>query len=108
MENEWLDEDGYPTEAALDRITNWDYNDPKGWFEFIENIWYLCPWGWTEGPFKYNEWDEQNKYLYRISTAGWSGNEGIIRAMQKNHILWDDAWLESRRGGHYIFELNNE
>ena len=106
MENKWLDEDGYPTKEALDRITNWDYNDPKGWFSFIENIWYLCPWGWKEGQFKYNEWDEESRYLYRISTAGWSGNEDIIRAMQKHNILWGDAWLESRRGGHYIFELN--
>ena len=108
MDNEWLDEDGYPTDAALDRITNWDYNDPKGWFVFIKNIWFLCPWGWKEGSFKYNEWDTSDRYLYRISTAGWSGNEDIIRAMQKHNILWDDAWLESRRGGHYIFELNNE
>ena len=106
MENNFLDSDGYPTDAALDKISNWDYNDPKGWFEFIRELWYLKSWGWTEGRFKDNIFQDPEKYTYHISTAGWSGNEDIIRAMQQNDILWSDAWLESRRGGHYIFELN--
>jgi hypothetical protein len=106
--NEYLDEDGYPTEEALDKIEKWHYNDPRGWFKFIENIWHLRSWGWTEGYFKENESDPSDKYQYHISTAGWSGNEDIIRAMQVNNILWSDAWVESRRGGHYIFEVEDE
>ena len=48
-----------------------------------------------------------NKIVHRyyISTAGWSGNETIIRAMQKNIMMWQLNWVQSRRGGHYIFEL---
>ena len=41
-----------------------------------------------------------------ISTAGWSGNESIIYAMQNNKsMLWNLTWVQSRRGGHHIFEL---
>lgn len=98
---DYLDEDGYPTDVALGRIETWPYNDPKGWFNFINDIWYLRSWGWTEG---YTD----GRYQYHISTAGWSGNESIIRAMQQNDILWSDAWVQSRRGGHYIFELKSE
>jgi hypothetical protein len=100
---DYLDEDGYPTEDALDRIEHWYYNDPKGWFKFIESIWHLKSWGWTE--LKRAELDSVDKIMFHISTAGWSGNEDIIRAMQQNHILWSDTWVESRRGGHYVFEM---
>ena len=107
-EENFLDEDGYPTDNALELIAKWPYNDPKGWFKFIENIWYLKSWGWTEGSYKENESDKKDKYRYYISTAGWSGNESIIRAMQSNEMMWHLNWVQSRRGGHYIFELRNE
>ena len=101
--NKYLDEDGYPTEEALIEIENWSYNDPKGWFKFIENIWHLRSWGWSEVRKAYL--DSPDKIEYHISTAGWSGNEDIIRAMQENNILWSDTWVQSRRGGHYILSL---
>lgn len=103
--NEYLDEDGYPTEEALIEIENWSYNDPKGWFKFIENIWHLRSWGWSEVRKAYL--DSPDKIEYHISTAGWSGNEDIIRAMQENNILWSDTWVQTRRGGHYIFEIKD-
>ena len=103
--NKYLDEDGYPTEEALIEIENWSYNDPKGWFKFIENIWHLRSWGWSEVRKAYL--DSPDKIEYHISTAGWSGNEDIIRAMQENNILWSDTWVQTRRGGHYIFEIKD-
>ena len=108
MNKEYLDADGYPTEQALECIENWPYTDPRGWFRFIESIWHLRSWGWSEGYFKDHEYDPADKYRYYVSTAGWSGNEDIIRAMQKNSILWSVAWVQSRRGGHYIFEVEDE
>jgi hypothetical protein len=99
-----LDEDGYPTDDALEIIEKWHWSDTKGWFEFIQSIWHLRSWGWTEGE-EPHDWDENRKvYRYDISTAGWSGNEDIIRAMQRNDMLWLLTWVQSRRGGHYIFE----
>ena len=106
--NELLDDDGYPTDAALDIIQMWHWSDPKGWFTFIESLWHLRSWGWSEG-MQPDEHDPQEwVYLYNISTAGWSGNEDIIRAMEKNTMMWCLNWVQSRRGGHYIFELRNE
>jgi hypothetical protein len=108
--NELLDEDGYPTDAALDAIKMWHWTDAKGWFKFIEGIWNLRSWGWSELD-EPHEWHKLEQYKdkmvhkYHISTAGWSGNESIIRAMQENEMMWHLNWVQSRRGGHYIFEL---
>ena len=103
--NEMLDEDGYPTDAALDVIRLWHWDDVKGWFKFIEGLWYLRSWGWTEGVDK-DDWDDTEAYRYHISTAGWSGNESIIHAMKENKsMMWTLTWVQSRRGGHYIFVL---
>lgn len=101
-----LDGDGYPTENALKLITLWDFTDCKGWFKYIESIWHLKSWGWSE-QFEPHAYKENKKvYTYHISTAGWSGNEAIISAMMKNNSLWYSTWVQSRRGGHYIFEDN--
>jgi hypothetical protein len=105
--NELLDEDGYPTDAALDIIQLWHWSDAKGWFRFIESIWHLKSWGWSEGTQPDELYPEEWVYLYNISTGGWSGNEAIIAAMQKNGMLWHLNWVQSRRGGHYIFELKD-
>mgnify|MGYP003333860707 FL=1 len=102
--NDMLDDDGYPTDAALEMIERWHYSDTFGWMEFIKSIWWAADWGWTEGE-EPHEWREGSKcYRYHISTGGWSGNESIIRAMQKNDFHWYLIWVQSRRGGHYIFE----
>lgn len=109
--NELLDDDGYPTEAALDAIELWHWSDAKGWFKFIEGLWHLRSWGWTEHDelHEWSDWNNQYKgkmvHCYDISTAGWSGNESIIAAMQRNGMMWHLNWVQSRRGGHYVFEL---
>lgn len=107
-----LDEDGYPTDHALDLIEAWPWSDPKGWFEFINSIWHLKSWGWAETEGGIDDWTDQKltdtTKRFHISTAGWSGNESIIRAMEKNWMLWHLHWVQSRRGGHYIFELKGD
>ena len=101
-----LDEDGYPTEYALELVENWHWGDVRGWFDFIKSVWWMPDWGWHE----HDAEDEffAGRYVHRIniSTAGWSGNESLIHAMQKNNILWITTWVQSRRGGHYIFEFD--
>ena len=106
IDNDMLDEDGYPTDDALILIQNWHWSDDKGWFEFINSIWYLKSWGWHEGECE--DYGGEMSYRYHISTGGWSGNEDIIRAMQDTQMLWATTWVQSRRGGHYIFELRNK
>lgn len=89
-----MDDDGYPTEEELARIAAWPVEDFLGWMDYIHSLWTLADWGWHV---------EDGKYL--ISTAGWSGNEDIIEAMQKNTLLWVLHWQMSRRGGHYEFQM---
>ena len=102
--NEMLDDDGYPTDAALDIIRLWHWSDARGWFKFIENVW--STYGrWTEKDMPRSWASSKNDHVYDIATGGWSGNESIIRAMQDNGMMWTLNWYQSTRGGHYIFVL---
>ena len=105
MDEPHLDEDGYPTEAALEIVRIWHWSDAQGWFEFIKSIWYMSSWGWSESDAEHEYIKDSKVHVYNISTAGWSGNESIIREMQNSNMMWHLNWVQSRRGGHYIFEL---
>lgn len=93
VNGDFIDQDGYPTEDALKIIELWPFDDSAGWFDFIKDNWHFADWGWHKVDSEYH-----------ISTGGWSGNESIIAAMQNNWILWSVCWVQSRKGGHYIFE----
>jgi hypothetical protein len=98
-----INEDGYPTEQAQEIIKRWGWWHGRAeLFEFIKGLWHLASWGWHE--------EKKDGIIeYHISTAGWSGNEGLIGAMQNNRwMLWSMTWVQSRRGGHYIFEVKHE
>lgn len=100
-----LDDDGYPTDAALQIIKLWTWRDKKGWFDFIKSIWWHQDWGWGETKLECSLYGEIIQY--EISTGGWSGNESVIQAMQENkNSLWSFTWYSSRRGGHYTFRRN--
>lgn len=94
MSEELLDEDGYPTEEALKRVADWPHTDMRGLIEFVRGIW-----NWPQ--FMTEEGDKLH-----MSTGGWSGNEDLIRAMHANGVFWAICWEQSRRGGHYIFDLS--
>lgn len=95
--SDFLDDDRYPTEEALEKIRVWPHTDLAGAFAFVRSIWWSADWGW------HTEIGEKTEY--KISTGGWSGNESLIAAMKANRMLWLITWQQSRRGGHYIFEL---
>ena len=107
---ELLDGDGYPTTEALDIIREWTFQmSDRELFEFIESIWWMPDWGWEEGLEPHGREKDEEVYRYRISTGGWSGNEDIIQAMFENkYMFWHLHWVQSRCGGHYIFELRKE
>lgn len=110
-----FDEDGYPTEETLERIRSWPINDDSGPLEllqYVRDAWYY--------PDRFFELDAPpddypdlmrnicgpRRWFY-VSTAGWSGNESLIEALQHNVIFWMLCWWSSRRGGHYIFEVRD-
>lgn len=39
-----------------------------------------------------------------LATGGWSQNEEIIAAMERNFLLWSLIWRKSERGGAYWFD----
>lgn len=105
LQDNLLDEDGYPTAQTLKLIEIWPWNQPREWFEFIKSLWTHRDWGWTEKDEPHDYKKGVTVHRYHVSTAGWSGNEAIVRSMQKNEWMWHFNWVQSRRGGHYIFEL---
>ncbi len=95
-----LDEHGYPTKKALKKIKKWSDKDMLGLMEFVKKLWYYPDWGWHEE-------NEDDRVRYLIDTGGWSGNEDVIDAMCSNLMFWAFCWVQSRRGGHYIFEVKH-
>ena len=92
-----LDDDGYPTSETLQTIKSWPIGSYNTMMENIKDIWRNADYG-------YWKVDEEGKY--HISTSGWSGNEEIIGALRANLVFWGVCWEQSRRGGHYIFDLS--
>lgn len=85
----------YPSEEQLKRIEFWDVAaDLKGLLDFIKSLW---------------QWDDYIKIAddyseWQLRTGGWSGNEDIIAALEKNWMFWALYWSRSSRGGHYYFD----
>jgi len=93
-----MNADGYPTDAELKKIREWPHADLAGLLEYVQKRWAYADMGY---------WKQRGS-KYWVSTAGWSGNESIIGALQQNYVFWSFCWLQSRRGGHYIFQLRKE
>lgn len=101
---ELLDDDGYPTEYALWRVSSHSLLDAEGLFQFIEKIWHLKSFGFHSEDLLDEAGNAIGKRI-SLSTAGWSGNESIIAALEKNVGVWGFCWRSSRAGGHYEFEI---
>lgn len=96
-----VDDDGYPTEATEEVVQKWaciGKENKLALMDYVKKAWWMASWGWSEEDF------EEGK-RYQISTGGWSGNESLISALRGNFIFWSLSWVQSRRGGHYIFEV---
>lgn len=83
----------YPSDEVLDTIETWPADDIDGWFDYIKHNWWMG-----------NDLINDRGMEIEMSTGGWSGNEEIIQAMFENDVLWNICWLQTRRGGHYIFQ----
>jgi hypothetical protein len=93
-----FDRDGYPTAKTLRTIEKWNCVGRQAkldLLDYVRKAWYA--------PNYFTIEDGE----YHISTAGWSGNEDLIGAMRGNFLFWSMCWVQSRRGGHYIFEVED-
>ncbi|MGB9808442.1 MAG: hypothetical protein ACPLSA_00145 [Caldanaerobacter sp.] len=101
-------DDGYPTKEDLETIEKWDFIK-KGTIdliELIEKLWHWPEWGVVKR-WGYRSFDRKRVLKLELHTGGWSGNEGIIAALQKS-MFWSLYWEKSERGGHYYFEIPYE
>lgn len=90
-----MDNDGYPANTELKKIEKWPHTDLEGLLKYVRERWQYADMGYWR----------QRGGKYWVSTAGWSGNESMLYALQKNYVFWAMCWVQARRGGHYIFEL---
>lgn len=96
--------DPYPTEKELEKIKKWDWNDCEGLAKFVQSIWH---WGEDYAPlddWKKDEFDREYR-MFRLITGGWSGNEDIVRALNKNTMFQMICWQASFRGGLHIYHI---
>ena len=99
LDYEIFDDDGYPTDEFLNSISGWHWED--GFNDLLAHAMH----GHIYPTYRSEEVDEKGNHIWRISTGGWSGNESIINALKDNPMFWAMCWVQSRRGGHYIFEV---
>ena len=109
-----MDDDGYPDDAELDKIAKWDCiatGDFRPLMEYVQGLWQ-----WGDRMFIKTGEHKGGPYhggivvtsdVYEVSTGGWSGNESLIAAMQENFCFWAMCWVQSRRGGHFIFHVRH-
>jgi hypothetical protein len=86
------------------RIRDWPNTDWPGLLAYVRERWAYADAGyWSEEDAVDNIMSKPVR-RYHISTAGWSDNEWLMSAMEKNCVFWAMCWVSSRRGGHYVFE----
>lgn len=89
-----MDEDGYPEDDELKRLSEWPYADVDGLLLFVRELWHWPQFAECDG-------DE-----LRLVTGGWSGNESVIGALKQNMGFWAICWESSHRGGLHVFNLS--
>lgn len=88
-----FDGDGYPTAAALRRLSKWPAEDLRGALEYAAGLWH-----WPN-------YVRRRGRRYTFITGGWSGNESVMAALERNLFLYAVCWEASFRGGKHIYEL---
>ena len=98
----------YPTQSELRRIRTWPMEDGyRELMAYVRGIWEYADWGWRETgrrPAEVAKWKHKpGQRYYDISTGGWSGNEDIMGALERNWMFMSLCFERHRVGGHYLF-----
>lgn len=97
--SEWIDGDGYPTEACLEHLETCPATEA---LEILRDNWWPFDGTGVGCPSKKEREVAQGGDL-RFATGGWSGNEDMIHAVMKN--FWVRVhWCLSAQGGLHIFQ----
>lgn len=101
-----FDADGYPTDATLRVIRRWkidDTDDCERLLEYVQKAWRYPTYFVRDERRSRDGISRRATRRWSVSTAGWSGNESLIDALQRNYLFWALCWVEHRRGGHFVF-----
>src|SRR3990172_6948334 len=95
----------YHTEKELKEIQNWNVKDAHNLIDRLRDMWeyknyFIESWGLD------HIHKERPVLMLELHTGGWSGNEDVIEALQKNKIFWMMWWWKEERGGHYYFDVD--
>lgn len=103
-----IDEDGYPTEATLDAIRTWPFQDfetSNRLLDFVAAAWHWPDFG-VSHKLRPAERElvhvEDGERFLRLATGGWSGNESLIAALEKSQGAFG-MWRLSASGGLEIY-----
>ena len=104
-----FDKDGYPTARTLRVIAEWPLRDLRGLMEFICRAWNWAHMATREISNAEREiiGVESAGNFYRFATGGWSGNEELMGALERNRMAYSLTWCMSARGGLHIFQVRN-
>jgi len=92
MNEPTFDCDGYPSDETLEAIENWPMEDFKNCLKFAEKA-------YQKG---YGVWKKEEGWI-KIATGGWSGNESVVYALQKQ-IYWNMLFIAKLCGGAYYIQ----
>lgn len=109
MNEPTFDADGYPSEETLERIATWPietFTDFEAVMDFAGQAW-SYPDRWKkERDWHDPDWPSGNPELrYLFSTGGWSGNESIVAAIERNTMVRVVGAWSWQRGGHYEYRF---
>lgn len=99
MSRDLYDGDGYPTDAALERLEHFE-GTPLEMAEYVKS---LMKMGGAKIEDFTDDWGRPRKRLTLV-TMGWSGCESVIGVLHKTlfHFAY---WQTSERGGLYTYEI---
>lgn len=107
-----FDRDGYPTDETLETIKAWpleSITDFEAVMDFVGRAWnYPDCWIKTRDFVDIDTGTAHPVVRYVFSTAGWSGNESLVSAIEGNQMLQMIGAYSWKRGGHYEYRFRQE
>lgn len=104
-----FDRDGYPTDETLDRIERWpvqSVDDVRTCLDFVTDSW-DNHYGGVSRTLSSTELSmvhaQKGEKFIRFATGGWSGNEALIAALQRNTQVHTFSCVATVRGGLHIY-----
>ena len=87
----------YPYFKDLHKIETWPHTDFLGLAEFVCKLWSYPECAKLTG---------KKVKILRLATLGWSGNEEIISALNRNTLFSMTCWEMSKRGGLHVYKFS--